>query len=154
MIPFNSQPSRRGLSKALHGGVIAFLVVAAIGLIAPSAAQGGPSNTYTAEMALVLAQLRNVLHWLETNRTREQGAFAHSLAEGLVAAVSKMTPPQQLQIAHPHLMLAAENVERAADAAAHGDLKSFRVRARNVRDELRALQSILNHLSVRLPAAP
>lgn len=109
-------------------------------------------RVYLAELAMVLEGARRLLLWTETYVGESEFArFSHPMAERYVDLAGRMIPPKKLVIAHPHLLLIVENVERALDAAAAGDLTSFRQRARIVREELATLESVLRQLKVRLP---
>ncbi len=109
-------------------------------------------RVYVAELAMVLEGARRLLLWTETYVGESEFArFSHPMAERYVELAGRMVPPKRLVIAHPHLLLIVENVERALDAAATGDLPSFRQRARIVREELVTLESVLRQLKVRLP---
>lgn len=109
-------------------------------------------RTYMAQLALSLEGARRVLSWVETHHDDpEYARFAYPLAERYVEMAGHMTPTQKLAMAHPHLLLVVENVERAVDAARRGDLTVFRQRSRTVREELSILDAVLKQLNVKLP---
>lgn len=135
------------------GVTVAALLVAAAAIASPAApARADDSRDYLAKLALVLDGLRRTLIWVETNPTnRELARFAHSLSEHYVEMAGHMTPPAELRMVHPHLIIVAENTERAVAAAAEDDVRTMRARAHTVREELRTLDGVLAHLRVRLP---
>ena len=90
--------------------------------------------------------------WAETYvNDPEFAKFAHPMADKYVEMASRLTPPARLAVAHPHMLLVVENVERALDAAASGELAAFRQRTRTVREELATLDGVLKQIKVRLP---
>jgi hypothetical protein len=110
------------------------------------------SRLYVTELAIVLESARRALLWVETYAGEaELASFVYPLSERYVVVASRMTPPARLTAVHPHLVIVVENVERALDAAAQGDMVAFRQRARIVREELVTLDAVLKHLKVRLP---
>jgi hypothetical protein len=113
------------------------------------------NRVYLAELSMLLEGSRRLLLWAETYVGEPDfSRFAHPLAERYVDLAGRLVPPDNLVIAHPHLLMVVENVERALDAAASGDTPSFRQRARIVREELVTLESVLKQLKLRLPELP
>ena len=109
-------------------------------------------RTYMVELALTLEGARRLMLWVETHPNDPDFArFAYPLAERYVEMAGHMTPSKKLTTAHPHLLLVVENVERALDAAAQGDLAVFRHRMRTVREELSILDNVLKQLKLKLP---
>ncbi|MFT3923066.1 MAG: hypothetical protein QM778_11065 [Myxococcales bacterium] len=131
-------------------------LVAPAGTVLTSKAHAEPdqrrARLYLAELAMLLEGSRRLLLWTETHFGDPDFArFAHPLAESYVDMAGRLVPPEKFINAHPHLLMVAENVERALDAAASGDTPAFRQRARIVREELLTLESVLKQLKVRLP---
>ena len=127
--------------------------------VAPVAAQGASDDKedrgYLLRMGLVLDGSRRLLSWLERHaRDRELARFAHPAAEHYVKLAGRALPTRRLAIAHPHLLLIVENVERATHAVASGDRDGFDRRVRTVHDELALLRSVLENLRVKLPELP
>jgi hypothetical protein len=144
-------------SKRLVGAVRVLLVVAICALPAAVQAQTDARRhrVYLAEMSMLLEGARRLLLWAETYVGEPDfSRFAQPLAERYVDLAGRLIPPDKLVIAHPHLLLVVENVERALDAAASGDTPTFRQRARIVREELVTLESVLKQLKLRLPELP
>jgi hypothetical protein len=110
------------------------------------------ARIYLAQLAMVLEGSRRLLLWSETYVGEAEFArFAHPLAENYVDLAGRLIPPEKLVMAHPHMLLVVENVERALDAAGSGDTPAFRQRARIVREELVTLEGVLKQLKVRMP---
>jgi hypothetical protein len=113
------------------------------------------SRVYMAELSMLLEGSRRLLLWAENYVGEPEFArFAHPIAERYVDLGGRLVPPENLVMAHPHLLMVLENVERALDAAATGDTVAFRQRTRIVREELVTLESVLKQLKVRLPELP
>jgi hypothetical protein len=110
---------------------------------------------YLQRLVLVLDGVRRTLRWVETHPGNEGLArFAAPLAQQYVEMTGHMTPPAELRLVHPHVLLIAENTEAALTALAGGDARAYRAHLRTVREEQRALQSLMQHLSVELPEIP
>lgn len=143
--------SRRTVMRA----VACFALALSLLTLAPAAQAENDvrrGRLYVTELAIVLESARRALLWIETYAGEaELASFVYPLSEQYVAIASRMTPPARLAAVHPHLVIVVENVERALDAAAEGDMVAFRQRARIVREELVTLDAVLKHLKVRLP---
>jgi hypothetical protein len=110
---------------------------------------------YLIEVALTLEGARRLMLWVETHFGEADFAeFAYPLAQRYVEMAGHLTPTQKLVPAHPHVLLVAENVERAVDAAAGNQVELFRKRARTVREELLILDGVLKQLKFKLPELP
>jgi hypothetical protein len=121
---------------------------------APPAAEvsGRRERIYLAELALSLETARRFVLWVEAyGADVELARFTYPLAERLVESASHLTPPPKWQPAHPHVLLITENVERALDAGAAGDLSAFRHHTRIVREELTILDGLFKQLKLKLP---
>jgi len=140
------------MNPARHCLRAAAAIVVIMGLAATASANSRDRRGYLAEMALVLEGSRRTLSWTERYIHDDRLAqFAQPLAERFAEMVGHMTPPKSLTLVHPHLLLIAENVERAIAAAGNKDLPAFRQRRRVVREEIQTLDGILKHLKIRLP---
>lgn len=121
----------------------------------PSSARADTDTDYGVKLTLLLDWLRRSLIWAEMNRRSvalcEMG---HELAEQHVRIANRMTPPTAWRLIHPHLVLVAENAERAFDACSRAEITRFRVHISQARSELRTLEGILVHLRIRLRQIP
>jgi len=107
---------------------------------------------YLSELALLVEGARRLIAFAEQNLDeRELTRFAHPLAERYVELSGHMLPSAKVVVAHPHLILVVENLERALDANAAGDAVTYQKRIRIARDELANLEAVLKQLKLRLP---
>lgn len=123
----------------------------------PRVAPPPPSahREYLQRLVLVLDGIRRTLRWVEMHPGNEPLArFSLPLAQQYVTMTGHMTPTPDLRLLHPHLLLIAENAERAIAAHGGGDVRGYRAHLRTVREELRTLQSVLHHLEIELPEIP
>jgi len=140
---------RARLTMACALGVALFVASAAPSPVHADARR----REYLARLDLVLDGLVRTMHWVERYRgTSSAVRFAHPLVERYVEMAGRMTPSPDLVALHPHLILIAENVERAVAAAENDDMSMYRQRVRTVRLEMRTLETILAQLEVRLPS--
>ena len=115
-------------------------------------AQPAARREYLQRLVLLLDGVRRTLRWVELHPGNEGLArFAAPLAQQLVLMTGHMTPPPELRLLHPHLLLITENTERALTSLAGGDPRAYRAHLRTVREEQRTLQSVLHHLQIELP---
>ena len=109
-------------------------------------------RVYLAELALLVEGSRRLINFAGQNLDeRELLRFAHPLAERYVELSGHMLPSAKVVVAHPHLILVVENVERALDASAAGDAVTYQKRMRIARDELANLEAVLKQLKLRVP---
>lgn len=145
---------RRNVRADLRTFVLA-LLLGVMGLVVPrpaSAQENRRDRTYLTQAALTLEGARRLILWVETHPNDvDLARFAYPLAERYVEMAGHLTPTSKLAVAHPHLLLVVENVERAIDAAGLGEMAVFRQRARTVREELAILDNVLKQLKVKLP---
>lgn len=147
---FRTTPRGLSIAPALALSLVLALFVGPFS--APSLARADANRDYVARAVLVLDAARRMLAWTEANANNaELARFSHPLSETYVTMVRRLVPPPQYRLVHPHLVLIAENVERAVNAAANEDVRGMRARARTVREELRTLDGVLEHLRVRWP---
>jgi hypothetical protein len=144
--------TRATVKRCFGRGLLLALVLTAFTPTVQAENNARRGRLYITELAIILESARRALLWVETYAgDAELAGFAYPLTEQYVVVASRMTPPARLTAVHPHLVIIVENVERALDAAAEGDMVAFRQRARIVREELVTLDAVLKHLKVRLP---
>jgi len=146
----------RGVQSPAVAGVLALVLVLVVtlGTWAP-VAHADSQRDYVAKLVLVLDGVRRAASWVEANPgNQELARFAHDIVEHYVQLAGRMIPPPELRLAHPHLLIVVENAERAVAAAAENDARAYRTRSRTLREELRTLEGVLEHLHVRLPPIP
>lgn len=112
-------------------------------------------RAYMSELALVIDGARRLVSFCDQHADeKELAKFARPLAERYVDLASRMLPSARLAVAHPHLLLVVENIDRALDAAAAGDGVSHQKRLRIARDELANLEAVLKQLKLRVQEPP
>jgi hypothetical protein len=106
---------------------------------------------YMSELSLVIEGARRLIAFLEAHSDdKDLARFARPLAERYVDLANHMLPSAKLAVAHPHLLLVVENLDRALDAAAAGDAAAQQKRLRIARDELANLEAVLKQLKLRV----
>lgn len=82
---------------------------------------------------------------------RELARLVGLAAEGRLQAAKDTQVPEEVVLAHPHLLLMLEHYERAASAAALGELGRYADHSRAGRDEEELFRSVLRQLGWSLP---
>jgi ABC-type hemin transport system substrate-binding protein len=82
---------------------------------------------------------------------RELARLVGQAAEGRLQAAKDTSVPEEVVMAHPHLLLMLEHYERAAAAAALGDTGKYGDHSRAARDEEELFRSVLRQLGWSLP---
>ncbi len=135
----NSIVSRRSVAL--------WAAVAVLSFAAPAFA-----GTYLNRAAVLLASAVREANYLRSRvGDRELAAVLHRIAQARVAAAGAMTVPKEVAQAHPHLLLALENYEQAAEAATRGDAERFMICYQRALDEERTLRAVLKSLGWVLP---
>lgn len=123
--------------------------------VASAADLSGRERMYMTELALVIDGARRLVSYCDAHADeRELAKFARPLAERYVELANRMLPSAKLVVAHPHMLLVVENLERALDAAAAGDGHAYQKRLRIARDELANLEAVLKQLKLRVQEPP
>lgn len=153
-----SSRGRRAWAWALGRALmVAALTLALLApeLAAAAEAEARRDQVYLAELSLVVDGTRRLLTYCDHHATTpELVRFAHPLSERYVEMATRMLPSAKLAVAHPHLLLVVENLERALDAAAASDKGGYQKRMRIAREELSNLEAVLKQLRQRLPEPP
>ena len=145
------------LSVLLLGCVVSQLAPICLAQAAPEAAAAVElparrDRVYLTQLSFVLEGSRRALLFGEAHAADpEMARFIYPLSETYVELAGKMMPGDKLKLVHPHVLIVVENVERAFNAASHGDLHAFRQHVRTIREELATLDAVLKHLKIRLP---
>ncbi|HLV66372.1 MAG TPA: hypothetical protein VKY73_11200 [Polyangiaceae bacterium] len=109
-------------------------------------------KSYLHRAALLLAGARRESDLLRQRfGDKELARLVYRLAEARRQAASTMMVPKEVAQAHPHLLLAFENYERAADAALIGESKRFLVHSQRAYDEERTFRAVLRQFGQELP---
>ncbi|MET0283995.1 MAG: hypothetical protein ABW352_05980 [Polyangiales bacterium] len=108
-------------------------------------------RTYMSQMSLVIDGARRLITFCEQHGDdKDLARFARPLAERHVELANRMLPSSRLAVAHPHMLLVVENIDRALDSAAAGDAATYQKRLRIARDELANLEAVLKQLKLRV----
>jgi hypothetical protein len=140
--------------------LIAVLCVLGLGLmraanVRAADAESKRDRVYLTQLALLVDGARRLSTYGESNLDdRDLLKFAGPLAERFVEMAGHMLPSPKLAVAHPHLLLVVENLERALDLAAAGDMGGYQKRSRIARDELANLDAVLKQLKQQRPPEP
>jgi hypothetical protein len=102
--------------------------------------------------ALLLTEANHAGHLLRTRLSdKEFVHLVHEMSRARLDTASHMLVPKEVVIAHPHLLMALENFERAADAAEHHEPQAFLVHLQKATEEERILRSIIERLGWSIP---
>jgi hypothetical protein len=82
---------------------------------------------------------------------KELARVTHELALSRTKAAREMEVPKEVKRAHPHLLLAMESYERAAEAAVRGNQTDFLVALARAREETTIFVAVLKQDGWELP---
>lgn len=118
-------------------------------------AESKRDRVYMTQLTLLVDGARRLMVYGEGNRDdRELLKFAGPLSQRYVEMASHMLPSPRLSVAHPHLLLVVENLDRALDSAAAGDSGGYQKRSRIARDELANLDAVLKQVRQQRATEP
>jgi hypothetical protein len=141
-ISAQAQPRDAGLAVRRDAGVV-------------SAEPSNRERTYMSQMSLVIDGARRLITFCEQHaEDKDLARFARPLAERYVELANRMLPSSRLAVAHPHMLLVVENIDRALDSSAAGDAATYQKRLRIARDELANLEAVLKQLKLRVQESP
>ena len=128
--------------------VLLTLAIAALMLLAAPALAGPYLNT----SSMLLRESSAAGAWVRENLgDRDLARAAQLMAQARSDVAAHITVPTEVSKAHPHLLLALGNMERAMGAASQGQISAF-VQFVNAADgETRTFKTILGELGYRLP---
>jgi hypothetical protein len=110
------------------------------------------AGSYLDRAGLLIAQANRETEFLRRRiMDAELARMVHELAAARLKSAGGMLVPKEVAQAHPHLLLALEHHERAADAAAQGKAERFLVERERAIDEEQVLRSVLRQLGWSLP---
>ncbi|MBL8741588.1 MAG: hypothetical protein JNK04_10855 [Myxococcales bacterium] len=128
------------------------LVSGAVGAIALALTRPAFAGSYLDRAALLLDGSRKDQTELRAKiMDKELAKVVRIVAEARLDAASKMDVPPQVAKAHPHLLLALTKVERAAQAAVDGNLRSVVELLDTATREEGVFKSALKELGFPLP---
>ncbi|HEY5959141.1 MAG TPA: hypothetical protein VIV60_21435 [Polyangiaceae bacterium] len=118
-------------------------------LLLSSAAWAG---SYLDRTSLLINEARRASHFLrQRSHDKELARIVQHAAIARLEAAQKMSVPKEVALAHPHVLIVLEHHERAADAAANGDVPKFLVYELKSEEEERVLRSVFEQLGWPLP---
>ena len=130
--------------KRLSGMLLAFALLLVVSLAV--------AGSYLDRCALLLVEARQTNDWVLAHLgDKELAQVAQTASEARVKAARAMSVPKEVAGVHPHLLLALENSERAAAAAADGDTDRFLHHLRMARDEDATFRALLGQQHLSLP---
>jgi hypothetical protein len=118
-------------------------------VLVTSVAWGG---TYLDRATLLVIEARRASQFLrQRSHDKELARVVHQVALARLEAAQKMTVPKEVVLAHPHVLIVLEHHERAAEAAAEGNVPRFLVYELKADEEERVLRSVFEQLGWPLP---
>ena len=128
--------------------LVTLLVLAAALLLAPSAFAGPYLNT----AAMLLREALQSGDFVRANiGDKELARVGRKMAEARVQVASHIVVPKEVEKAHPHLLLALTNTERAMAAAERGEVSNCLRYLDAARGEARTFRAVLDQLKLKLP---
>jgi hypothetical protein len=125
------------------------LIVLSLVLLVATLAHAG---SYLDRAALLLGDARRGNDWVLAHLSdKDLAVVARDVADARVRTARAMQVPKDVASVHPHLLLALENSERAAAAAADGDTDKFLHHLRMARDEDGTFRALLQQMRLALP---
>jgi hypothetical protein len=110
------------------------------------------AGSYLNRCAILVVAANRESEFLRSRVTdKDLADVLHSVALARLEAASRMQVPKEVVQAHPHLLLALQNFERAADAASEGHSERFLIYQQRARDEIEILRGVLKQLGWALP---
>lgn len=110
------------------------------------------AGSYLDRTALLVNEARRASQFLRhRSHDKELARVVHHAALARLEAAQKMNVPKEVGLAHPHVLIVLEHHERAADAAAKGDVPKFLVYELKSEEEERVLRSVFEQLGWPLP---
>jgi hypothetical protein len=124
----------------------------ALCLPAPSAPTPGPADSYLDSSRLLLQEAQRAGEFLRQRvYDKKLAELVRRIADARLGAAQVLTVPQEVGLAHPHLLLMLEHYERAAAAAAVGEpVRCVRLQ-REAEDEEQLFRAILRQVGLPLP---
>ena len=111
------------------------------------------AGSYLDRAAMLLTEADHAGHLLRVRLSdKEFVHVVHEMSKARLDVAAHMLVPKEVALAHPHLLMALENHERAADAALHGEHTTFLIHLQKATEEERILRSIIEQHGWTLPS--
>lgn len=123
-----------------------------LGMAALAWARPAFAGSYLNRSAILLTQALRETEFLRKHlMDKELARVVQQQAQARLKSAGAMLVPSEVTQAHPHLLLALEHHERAADAAVAAKHESFLVERERALQEEQIFRSILRQLGWSLP---
>ncbi len=110
------------------------------------------AGSYLDRAALLINEASHACNALRTRLSdKELSRVVHEMSKARLDTASHMQVPKEITLAHPHLLMALEDYERASDAAEHGETQRFIVYLQKATEEERIMKAIIEQLGWALP---
>jgi hypothetical protein len=110
------------------------------------------AGSYMDRASLLVNEAHRASQFLrQRSHDKDLARVVHHAALARLEAAQQMTVPKEVVLAHPHVLIVLEHHERAADAAATGDVPKFLVYELRADEEERVLRSVFEQLGWPLP---
>jgi hypothetical protein len=127
-------------------------VCAWLGLVLLGAAAPARAGRYMDRAWLLIGEASRANDFLSKRLyDRELARLIGQAAEGRLQAAKETSVPEEVALAHPHLLLMLEHYERAASAAALGEGGRYMKHSGAARDEEQLFRGVLRQLGWALP---
>ena len=139
-------------TRALGTRVIRGAACVCFAVFVLGAAPSQRGGSYVGRAWLLIGESSRANEFLGKHvRDRELARLVEQAAEGRLQAATGTSVPQDVALAHPHLLLMLEHYERAAAEAASGSPGRYAQHASSARDEEQIFRSVLHQLGWSLP---
>jgi hypothetical protein len=139
-----------GGSNATPRARRAFVTLLALAVLGSGALAS--AGSYLDRAAFLIGQATKENEFLRKRLyDRELARLVSHVARGRLESAKQTLVPKEVVLAHPHLLLMLEHYERAASAAAEGELPRYFELERAARDEEQIFRGILRQLGWSLP---
>ena len=147
-----SAPARAGSKRRAARALALGLGLLAWCAPAFSAPAPGPADSYLDGSRLLVQEAQREGEYLRQRvYDKKLAELVRRIAEARLGAAQALTVPQEVGVAHPHLLLMLEHYERAAAAAAAGEpVRCVRLQ-REAGEEEQLFRAILRQLGLPLP---
>ena len=147
--------SRRLSRRTLLSSLLVAAPSAASSSAASSPAAKRPAGDYLTAAWWLVQEASRAGEFLRPRLSdRKLAEVLRRIAEGRLSAAQRLDVPEEVGVAHPHLLLMLEHYERAAAAAVVGDTKRGGVLLRDALQEEQLFRSILKQLGMSLGPGP
>jgi hypothetical protein len=141
----SSSPGRRLWCASLG---LALLGLALLGAAAPP-----PADSYIDRARLLIGEASRANDFLSQRlHDRWLARLIGQAAQGRLQAAQDTDVPEEVALAHPHLLLMLEHYERAAAAAVAGEGNRYEQHSSAARDEEQLFRNVLRSLGRAVPA--